>query len=1109
MSKKICLFFTVLFLTIFCFIGCSDLINIKTHTDIKFDLDLSKIIKSTRNNEELLEDDSTKLTQEFELKVSLYNANNFNVETQDVQNLLLITENRVKINNGIANVKFENISIGLNVIIFADLYEVSNSGVELKEDLKLIYSGGSSVFTIKQDFNKVNVVLKKVQMEDDEDLSDDKEEPVPEDKPDVGDEPEVDNPPESGEKPNPEDSPVVEPEIPTILNQPENILKVFATEAESNGIKNAQLSCSAFVTDGGTLSFDWYYVDEDENLWIAEDDTETINNIGKTSTISVDANLGETKIFYCVVTNTIGDKFVTVQSNLITVAFVVGKFDSFSAKYIGEYEFYGLDSNKILENIEITEYYKDEYDNIATLTYNNPSEEKYDCKISAGFESYIGYVPFIITELSLNKTKEITIPVKYQLDVDNLDLELWYNKDDTTNSIQFIPSDSNSIIYVPQYVTTFNYQYIDEVLPAYVKESETDIGVPFSLDGFTNISAISKNDNIAISNGDLLNNVGNHTYSLTISSNSGIDEWFAAKSVSKEFNVKVCPWKINFTSVDTNNLVSAENLIAGKDYYLSISNEAWQPDNDVFTITFEGDGVTENTLSVPYSGETTISAIYSEKIIASVDIKVEPLVVQTPTIVNQPQSKIEVYDADTCPSVSTDLSCSASVDDGGTLSFEWYYKTNDTGDFEKYTTQSTETNNNNVVTSTISVQANQGEIKYLYCVVTNSIGGSEKSIQSNTATVACSEGVLTSWSVNYIGTNEVWGSDTVSNNIQITEIYKDNLSVEETEVSFTNSDKYSISINETQKNYIGYVEYQVTNISQNTTNTVEVPVKYQLESDKFEYKFAYTVDENIIFDLTDNVFVPQYFTNLSYEYISDLKPTRIRDESGTLSDFVITDNLDMSVSSENGNSFDTVATCVYSVSISPQETFAWLIGSANKDFNVQVCPWQIKFKDSTGSDVSVSQITSGQTYTINISNDALSPNYVLPSVTFSGQGVNGTVFTLPESGSSTIYANSNGKELAIIEVAPVLVTIDVTLPTYPDIEGLSNPEIDGSFVTFTVENIYESYEWYVDDVLQDSSDYIFTLDTDNMLGGIYSIMLIVTDVDGNHFSAEYQLEMRK
>ena len=689
MYKKIVVSISVFLISFCCFIGCTDLINVDSRTDVKFNLDISKIIKSARSEDEqnanILENDS----QDYVLKVSLYNTKNFDENTKNLQTDLLISETQAKIVNGIANVNFENIVIGLDVIILVDLYEYIKTDSDTPENLNLIYAGSSPVFKVKRDNNQVNIVLKKVQIDDII--------PNPDDNPDIGENPGVnenpDDKPDDTENPTP-DIPVVEPIAPTILIQPENVLKVFANESEATEIKNAQLSCSAFVSDGGTLSFDWYLVDSENNISLIENDTETTNDLVKTSTIIVDAKIGESKTFYCVISNTLDDKVVTVNSNLATVACVIGVLDSFTAKYTGDYELYGIDYNEIRKNIEITEYYKDEFDNVATLTYNNPSEDKFTIDINSGYESYIGFVPFSITENTLKTQQEII-----------------------------------------------------------------------------------------------------------------------------------------------------------------------------------------------------------------------------------------------------------------------------------------------------------------------------------------------------------------------------------------------------------------------------VPVKYQLESDKFEYKFAYTVDENIIFDLTDNVLVPQYFTNLSYKYINSSIPTKIRDESGTLSDFVITDNLDMSVSSENGNSFDTVATSVYTVSISPKNN--WFLGTVYKDFNVQVCPWQIKFKDSTGSDVSASQITSGQTYTINISNDALSPNYVLPSVTFSGQGVNGTVFTLPESGSSTIYANSNGNQLAIIEVTPALVGINVSLPTYTDIEGLQSPAIIDSTVTFSVANNYSSYEWYIDFEKQSETNKTFTFYTDNMTGGIYSIMLIVTDTTGNTYSAEYQLEIQK
>ena len=53
MSKKVFNVFSILcFALVLCFIGCTELINPKTETDINLNIDLSKIIKSTRNTGE-------------------------------------------------------------------------------------------------------------------------------------------------------------------------------------------------------------------------------------------------------------------------------------------------------------------------------------------------------------------------------------------------------------------------------------------------------------------------------------------------------------------------------------------------------------------------------------------------------------------------------------------------------------------------------------------------------------------------------------------------------------------------------------------------------------------------------------------------------------------------------------------------------------------------------------------------------------------------------------------------------------------------------------------------------------------------------------------------
>ncbi|MBP3562699.1 MAG: InlB B-repeat-containing protein [Treponema sp.] len=93
-------------------------------------------------------------------------------------------------------------------------------------------------------------------------------------------------------------------------------------------------------------------------------------------------------------------------------------------------------------------------------------------------------------------------------------------------------------------------------------------------------------------------------------------------------------------------------------------------------------------------------------------------------------------------------------------------------------------------------------------------------------------------------------------------------------------------------------------------------------------------------------------------------------------------------------------------------------------------------------------------------------------------------------------------------------SIEVTLPVYSDISGLEKPSIDGDIVTFNVpsledeSNNYVSYEWYINGEYT-ATDSTWILDTSDMTGGIYSIMLVAIDKDGKEYSAEYQLIIDK
>ena len=155
MQKKVTLFFSILLLSIFCFTGCTQFLNSKIHTEIKINLDLSKIVKS-RESRTINEN----LPSDLLLKVSLYNAEKFNGKIENRDKLELITDSKVEVINGTANIKLQNIPVGINAIIFADLYEKTDSENGSSEEL--IYAGNSSVFNVKQDNNKINIVLKKV-----------------------------------------------------------------------------------------------------------------------------------------------------------------------------------------------------------------------------------------------------------------------------------------------------------------------------------------------------------------------------------------------------------------------------------------------------------------------------------------------------------------------------------------------------------------------------------------------------------------------------------------------------------------------------------------------------------------------------------------------------------------------------------------------------------------------------------------------------------------------------------------------------------------------------------------------------------------------------------
>lgn len=101
----------------------------------------------------------------------------------------------------------------------------------------------------------------------------------------------------------------------------------------------------------------------------------------------------------------------------------------------------------------------------------------------------------------------------------------------------------------------------------------------------------------------------------------------------------------------------------------------------------------------------------------------------------------------------------------------------------------------------------------------------------------------------------------------------------------------------------------------------------------------------------------------------------------------------------------------------------------------------------------------------------------------------------------------NGAEIVLYAQWEIIETsIEVTFPSYNDPEKLIT--YDEKSQTFTAEDGYSSYEWFIDGELQ-GGEQSFILDTDNMTGGIYTVMLIVTTESGDMYSAEYPVTITK
>ena len=163
--------------------------------------------------------------------------------------------------------------------------------------------------------------------------------------------------------------------------------------------------------------------------------------------------------------------------------------------------------------------------------------------------------------------------------------------------------------------------------------------------------------------------------------------------------------------------------------------------------------------------------------------------------------------------------------------------------------------------------------------------------------------------------------------------------------------------------------------------------------------------------------------------------------------------------------------------------------------------------DGNGADDSSSMASQEFKYD---ESKALSQNtFTRTGYTFTGWNTNAGGTGQGYSDEETVtnlVSQDNGSIILYAQWVANKASITVTLPTYKDISGLLNPTKNGNNVVFNVSG-YESYTWYVNGEKKATTSS-FTFDTTSVPGGIYTIMLVVTNSSGS-YSAEWQVIVEK
>ena len=152
-KSKVLLFLSILTLlgTIFCIVSCDNFLSQNLgKTSININLDLSKLIKNSRN-------DDTQING-YVLKLFVYYAKNYQEGDKEIENLPLLTQTSNKVDiNGTVKASLE-LSIASTVIFVGKLFTLNENNIESDKPL---YAGKTDVYKVLPYNNNVHLVLSR------------------------------------------------------------------------------------------------------------------------------------------------------------------------------------------------------------------------------------------------------------------------------------------------------------------------------------------------------------------------------------------------------------------------------------------------------------------------------------------------------------------------------------------------------------------------------------------------------------------------------------------------------------------------------------------------------------------------------------------------------------------------------------------------------------------------------------------------------------------------------------------------------------------------------------------------------------------------------------